>query len=89
MEDEDTGEIGILMEPVHYITVKESIDAYGYFDEFSASKIAQEIYKGLVGLKKQNLFHGRINGNNIFYDQQQLSVKISDYGIYNVLHRTE
>jgi len=40
-------------------------------------------------MKKIGLFHGWINGNNIFFDWKTMDVKISDYGIYNVFHWTD
>jgi serine/threonine protein kinase len=77
------------MDPVHYMTVKEYIEQYGFLDEYSISWMVQEIYKALVILKKIGLFHGWINGNNIFFDKKSMDVVISDYGIYNVFHRND
>ena len=39
--DEDTWELGVLMSPVpaHYITIKESIEAYGFFEESVIQKL--------------------------------------------------
>ena len=77
------------MEPVHYITIKESIEAYGFFDQSVISKIVQQVYKSLLILKKLGHYHGRMNGNNVFFEQMTLEVKISDYCIYNVFTRGE
>jgi len=38
-EDEDTGELSLIMEPVHYTTVKEYIENNGFLDEYTISKL--------------------------------------------------
>lgn len=38
-EDEATGELSLIMEPVHYPTVKEYIESYGFLDEYTISKL--------------------------------------------------
>jgi len=76
------------MEPCHYMTIKEALEAYWLFDEFFVQKIGNEIFKALIILKKIGLFHGWINTNNIFIsiEGKNLDIKISDYGLFNVLH---
>jgi len=67
-------------------SIKEHIENYGFFQEHQIQIIVQQVFKGLVVLKKNGMFHGRINTNNIFFESQNNKVMISDYGIYNVLN---
>ena len=74
------------MEYIDSPTLKSTIEAYGWLDITNVKFVAFSILQLLKDLLKIDLYHGRLNTNNVHIDKE-CKVKITDYSYMSVLDR--
>lgn len=84
--NQDSEEHMILMEPISLMTLNELVEWYGYLDENTISHICMQVMYGLESLFRISYFHGNLSINNVFVDQNTMTIKMADYGLYNCIY---
>ena len=85
-EDNASGDIVLLMEYITIMNAKKRIEAFGPMEVWNIRTIIYRILTLLKDLLKIDLYHGRLNLNNIHIDNQ-FHVKLTDYGFMGILEK--
>lgn len=74
------------MEYINITTAEKYIQEYGALEVCNIRTIVYKILSLLKDLLKINCYHGRLNLNNIHFDNQ-FKVKLTDYGFMGILEK--